>query len=222
MSIRCIPQNLWTILGFDQCPFQETIRKQITWFQPEFRHFRLCTQHTDTSHDFGDILRFLDGIVKNNGVRLRTRLRLPVSSTWQYTYRMMHGMSWGFNGAKKDLMKTCIMEIYWRFNHPILDQRLIPGYFILLHIGTKGLVDSNDFCSFNQNLADLNVCLRRAMKPKSDTWISGDICHLVYFCLQEHTLGRMFWRLSMLSQFRNHKTSCLVSKNVVFFEVSCE
>ena len=81
MSIRCIPQNLWTILGFDQCPFQETIRKQITWFQPEFRHFRLCTQHTDTSHDFGDILRFLDGIVKNNGVRLRTRLRLPVSST---------------------------------------------------------------------------------------------------------------------------------------------
>ena len=127
-------------------------------------------------------------------------------------------MSWGFNGAKMDLMKTCIMEIYWRFNHPILDQRLIPGYFILLHIGTKGLVDSNDLCSFNLNLADLNLCLRRAMKLKSDTWISGDICHLVYFCLQEHTLGRIFWRSSMLSQFRNHKTSCLVSKNVVFLK----
>ena len=35
--------------------------------------FGLCTQHTETSHDFGDILRFL-------AEDLRTRLGLPVDS----------------------------------------------------------------------------------------------------------------------------------------------
>ena len=81
----------------------------------------------------------------------------------------------------------------------------LSGYSISFHIATKGLLDLYGSCSFDVDFADSNVCFGRAMKPKSDIWISGGICHLVHSCP-----GQDFPTLSALSQFRNHKSSCEV------------